>query len=264
MASPSIKSCILAPEDASQHLGFPALSPESQGRGESCPRAETGTGRTWICLLLVGLVWVGSAALGGLAATGLNPWGNGVDRDASAVKAALVFKFLRYLEWEPGRFENERSVLVVGVVGNGKMARSLEKALKGKSHDKHSIAFRRFATPEAVRDCHVLFVTASMAGPRELKRVLERLPQSGVFVVGESKDFTRRGGILNFYLEEEKGKSKVRFEVNPDEAKRRKIKVSASLLKLARIVRDPEGRDASREGQGSTLGSKGSFEEKRH
>ena len=57
-----------------------------------------------------------------------------------------------------------------------------------------------------------------------------------MMLVGERDGFADDGAHINFYLLEER----VKFEVNVDSVKRSGLEVSATLLKLAKIVRDEE------------------------
>ncbi len=164
----------------------------------------------------------------------------GAEREGSEVRAALVFKILRFLTWDKSRFDSDKAPLEIGVVGSGPSVKALRKAMEGKHHGKRPITFRHFAKPSDVRDCHLLYITTEASKSDSLKAILARIPAKGVFVVGENPGLVLVGGVMNFYLEERGGKANVRFEVNPDEAKRRSIKISSDLLKLARIVRDPE------------------------
>jgi len=50
--------------------------------------------------------------------------------------------------------------------------------------------------------------------------------------IGDTKGFAQQGVIINFYIKDEK----VRFEINVDAAKRANLKISAKLLRLAKIV----------------------------
>ena len=77
-----------------------------------------------------------------------------------------------------------------------------------------------------------------MAGEAQrLPSILERIRGHSVLVIGESRGFASRGGIINFYVRE--GKT-VRFEINPAAARREHLKISSNLLKLARIVAEEE------------------------
>ena len=60
------------------------------------------------------------------------------------------------------------------------------------------------------------------------------MSSSSVVTISEVDGFTQRGGIINFYLVDQK----VRFEVNVEAAQRKKIRINAQLLARARIVGD--------------------------
>jgi hypothetical protein len=58
-----------------------------------------------------------------------------------------------------------------------------------------------------------------------------------VLTVGEIEGFARRGGTINFYLEDDK----VRFEINPESTRERGLRMSSQLLALGRIVATEPG-----------------------
>jgi len=64
-------------------------------------------------------------------------------------------------------------------------------------------------------------------------RILQRAGTDGVLSVGETDAFTPAGGVIRFYLDD----NKIHFEVNLDAAEQARLKLSAKLLKLARIYR---------------------------
>jgi hypothetical protein len=57
--------------------------------------------------------------------------------------------------------------------------------------------------------------------------------EAGVLTVGESPEFAARGGIINFTIEGDK----VRFEINQAAGEQAGLRISAQLLKLAKVVR---------------------------
>jgi hypothetical protein len=59
-----------------------------------------------------------------------------------------------------------------------------------------------------------------------------------VLTVGESEDFVQAGGMIGFFLED----NKVRFEINLNATERAKLKISARLLALAKtVIGSPKG-----------------------
>jgi hypothetical protein len=63
-----------------------------------------------------------------------------------------------------------------------------------------------------------------------------------ILTIGDAPGFARRGGIINFMLED----NKVRFEVNVEAAKHAVLNISSRLLALAKITTQPaaDGRKA--------------------
>jgi hypothetical protein len=147
------------------------------------------------------------------------------------VKAALLYKFTQYIEWPAEAFERKDSPLLVAVIGKDPFGRILDETLRDKKCGEHPFAIKRFASAKEIDAAHVLFVPGAEAVV--LAEILKALGGRSTLIVGESEGFASKGGIVNFYLE----KSKTRFEINPDAAKRCKLKISSDLLKVARIVK---------------------------
>ena len=61
---------------------------------------------------------------------------------------------------------------------------------------------------------------------------LFNLAGASVLSVGDSSEFTRRGGVIHLYLED----GHMRFAVNVAAAEKARLRISAKLLNLARIV----------------------------
>ena len=80
-----------------------------------------------------------------------------------------------------------------------------------------------------LRGCQIAFISASV---RETRTVLNALNGASTLTVGESPNFARDGGMINFVLENQR----VRFEINLGAAKRARLRISSKLLSLARIV----------------------------
>jgi hypothetical protein len=77
----------------------------------------------------------------------------------------------------------------------------------------------------------VLFISGSEQD--RMRQILDALRGSSILTVSEVKGFAQNGGMINFYIQQDK----VRFEINPDAAERGRLNLSSQLLRLARIVR---------------------------
>lgn len=175
-----------------------------------------------------------ASALEGGSRVGRNdPGDQGVDE--YTLKAAYLEKFHKYVEWPEAVFEDGKAPFVLAIFGKDPFEERIDKILKGKSHGTHPVKVVRVKEDvEELAGAHIVFVTDRKKA--EIAAITKQLAGKHVLIVGESKDLAQKGAIVNFYLAD----TNVRFEVNPQAAKRAGLKISSSLLKLARIVEDPE------------------------
>src|SRR4051812_43920022 len=84
------------------------------------------------------------------------------------VKAALVFAFAKFVEWPPSAFEDPKSPLCIGVLGENPFGAELEQFVRDKTLNNHPILIKECQTLEEGAKCHVLFIS-----PSEKKRLPE-------------------------------------------------------------------------------------------
>lgn len=152
------------------------------------------------------------------------------------VKAAFLFKFTHFVEWPAASFPDAAAPYVVGILGKDPFGAVLEETLGNKRVNGRKFSIVRAESPEGLKGCHVLYVSASESGRKA--EVLGALKGTGILVVGDSAGFARAGATLNFILEERR----VRLEINPAASARAGLKVSSKLVQICRVVEDkPEG-----------------------
>jgi len=147
------------------------------------------------------------------------------------VKAALLFKFVRYSDWPATAFQGANSPYVIGVAGRDPFSKELEKVFEGKTVKGRSFLIRRVGNEQEMRGCHLLFVSSSER--RRLRDLLLKIDGAPVLTVGESPDFLEQGGAINFLIKDES----VRFDINLEPARSARLKLDANLLKVAASVR---------------------------
>jgi hypothetical protein len=136
------------------------------------------------------------------------------------VKAALLFNFLKFVEWPEAR-----GPLALCIFGETPVL-AAAAALDGRSVGGRAVSVRRAS--EATR-CDVALVPDSAPAA---ERLATRLAAQGALVVGDGGGLAARGAHLGFYVEEQH----VRFEANVRAIRRDGLRVSSKLLRLARIV----------------------------
>ena len=78
----------------------------------------------------------------------------------------------------------------------------------------------------------MLFIAAP--DDRATASALARVGSSPVLTVGESERFTKLGGIIRLYKENEK----LRFEINVSRAQLAGLRISSKMLGLAKITKE--------------------------
>ena len=149
-----------------------------------------------------------------------------------AVKAAYIYNFAKFVEWPADAFARPDSPFVIGIIGKDPFGSVIDKAVQGKTIDGRSFTVVRLKLDQDLKQCQILFVSASEKD--KISRLFSDLKGAPVLTVGETPQFASRGGIINFKIEN----GTVRFEINPDAAKRAHLTISSKLLSLARIVKD--------------------------
>jgi hypothetical protein len=145
------------------------------------------------------------------------------------VEATYLYNFSQFVVWPagPATAANSFNICVLGQDPFGPALASIfaDETVAGKS-----VAAKRVPTPQEAVDCHVLFISSSESG--RLKEILTALRGTSILTVSELPEFTRRGGMVQFLLVDDR----VRFEVNLAAAQQAGLTMSSQLLKVATNV----------------------------
>jgi hypothetical protein len=109
---------------------------------------------------------------------------------------------------------------------------TLEQVVQGKIVGGRKLQVEHPSGASKAKGCQILFVSAMEGKPDWA--LLHGGYGPGVLTVGETSDFTERGGVIDFVQQQ----NHLAFEINVEAAERAGVKISSKLLSLARIVRD--------------------------
>ena len=146
------------------------------------------------------------------------------------IKAAFLFNFVQFVKWPGASFASADAPFVIGILGDDPFGSALEETIRGETIDNHRLRVVRAQQIEDLRDCQMIFVCRSKEG--QVGEILSRLDSRPILTVSEVESFARNGGAIDFYL----SGGKVRFEINPQSARRCGLKISSQLLTLGKIV----------------------------
>ena len=148
------------------------------------------------------------------------------------VKAAFLFNFAKFVEWPAEAFSNPSEPIRLCVLGEDPFGRVLDQAVQDKSINGRTLMILRSQQVRGLRACHILFVGTSEK--ERLAEIFAALQGSSALSVGDTEQFVQSGGAIQFNLQD----NRVRFTINLAAAERARLKISAKLLSLARVVRD--------------------------
>jgi len=150
--------------------------------------------------------------------------------DEYRVKAAFLFHFGELADWPPAAFRSDRQTFNVCTLGDDPFLGELEDTVGGKLIGARIVKVQHLKQPQEALGCQILFF-----GPRtdkSLPAILSQLGNDPILTVGENDEFLQQGGIIYFFLED----NKIRFDINLNAADRAGLKIGARLLLLARNV----------------------------
>jgi hypothetical protein len=153
------------------------------------------------------------------------------------VKAAFIFHFAQLVDWPPEKAAGTDNSLVVCTLGEDPFQGLLEDTVAGKAIGNRILRVRHLGQPEDMQACQIVFL--GRAQSKRIPTLVSALHQAPVLTVGETAGFLDAGGMIDFFLED----NKVRFEVNLDAAESADLKIRSRLLVLAqRVVGESHGK----------------------
>ena len=164
-------------------------------------------------------------AVGMVAVIGILGLGNSkaYGQDLGRYQALYIYNFTKYIQWP-----NAGQQVVIGVLGSGTINRELEKMVDSKRGDK--LKFVKLSSFDKLGDCNIIFVAKDQE--RNLKLVLEKTEGKSILIISEDEKSVEKGAGISFFLEDDK----LRFSINKSAVESRKMKISGSLLTLARVI----------------------------
>jgi hypothetical protein len=146
------------------------------------------------------------------------------------VKAVFLFNFSQFVDWPESAFADDRSPLVVGVLGQDPFGAALDEAVRGETVNGRPLSIRRYERIEDVDACHILFIERTQQA--RLQQILQSLRDRSCLTVSDTDGFASAGGIIQFVTID----NRIRLQINLDAAKLANLTISSKLLRPAQIV----------------------------
>ncbi len=153
------------------------------------------------------------------------------------VKAAVVFKLTRYVDWpESQSVGDEGDVLRLCALGDSSVVDALE-TVDGRPTRGAVVRYTRVASLADAGNCHVLFIADRAA---EIRSLIDEAASEAaghdvpapILTVSDLEGFVDRGGIV----EVTRRGTRLGFRISVENARSAGLLISAPLLELAEIV----------------------------
>ena len=142
-------------------------------------------------------------------------------QDLSKYHALFISKFVEQIQWPQG---NEK--LTVGVMGNSPVNSALASIPKAK---QGKLVIKTITNESQVSGCDMLFLPNAQSS--KLAGVKQAAQGNNVLIITES-DLAKKGAGISFYVED----SKLRFVINKSEMDASGLKVSNTLISMAKVI----------------------------
>ncbi len=148
----------------------------------------------------------------------------------SSVKAAIVHKISKFVDWPDSAFSSEDSPLRFCVVGDDQILEALRKLSNRQIHGR-LVEATPAATPSDVStSCDVLYLAND--DERDVNEWTEQVAGRPILTFGETGGYGAEGSIVSVMVR----RDKVRFEINLEANDGTGLRIGAQLLQLAAAV----------------------------
>jgi hypothetical protein len=145
------------------------------------------------------------------------------------IKAAFLFNLAGFITWPENHFDGDHAFHLC-VLGHDPFGLVLDTLIAGQSINGYPLAIHRLRKIQNSKSCHILFISTSEKA--RLANTLAYLDKQAVLTVSDIPDFSRRGGMIEFFVQH----NKVRLAINLDNLQASPLKASAQLLQVSEIV----------------------------
>jgi len=147
----------------------------------------------------------------------------------TAVKAAFLPRFARYVTWPATAMPKGGDPFVLCVIGGDPFGAALDTAARSQAVDGRRIVVRRMESTTAAETCQIAFV---QGGKVQSGQAIAALAHRPVLTVTDASAGSQRG-MIHFAVVD----GRVRFFVDQASAAKRGLTISSRLLALAIGVR---------------------------
>jgi hypothetical protein len=152
---------------------------------------------------------------------------NAQDRPTHEIHAAMLFNFIKYVQWPN---EGEAGEFVVGVIGDDNVFNTLNQWYNGKPKGSKKYVIKKLSSADESSTCQVVYVGKSKN--KEFDNVKNSISGKSVLTITDGNGLGQKGSCINFKVID----GKLKFELNQATVTSSNLKVSSQLSSMAILI----------------------------
>lgn len=151
----------------------------------------------------------------------------GQERPPHEIHAAMLYNFIKYVQWPN---EAEAGEFVVGVIGDENVFNTLKQWYDGKPKGSKKYVIKKLASPDEASTCQVVYVGKSKN--KEFEAIKNSTTGKSVLTITDGNGLGQKGSCINFKVVD----GKLKFELNQGVVTGSNLKVSSQLSSMAILI----------------------------
>jgi hypothetical protein len=155
--------------------------------------------------------------------------GTGVaqDRPPHEIHAAMLYNFIKYVQWPN---EGEAGEFVVGVIGDDNVFNTLKQWYDGKPKGSKKYVIKKLSSPAESSDCQVVYVGKSKN--KDFDTIKTNTTGKSILTITDGNGLGQKGSCINFRVVD----GKLKFELNQATVNGSNLKISSQLSSMAILI----------------------------
>lgn len=149
------------------------------------------------------------------------------DRPTHEIHAAMLFNFIKYVQWPN---EADGGDFVVGVIGDDNVYNTLNQWYNGKTKGSKKYVIKKLGSAAESSSCQVVYV--GKAKNKDFDDIKGVIGDKSILTVTDGNGLGQKGSCINFKVID----GKLKFELNQSTLTSSNLKVSSQLSSMAILI----------------------------
>ena len=152
---------------------------------------------------------------------------NAQERPTHEIHAAMLFNFIKYVQWPN---EGEAGEFVVGVIGDDNVFNTLNSWYNGKAKGSKKYVIKKLSSANESSTCQVIYIGKAKA--KEFDDIKNNISGKSILTITDGNGLGQKGSCINFKVID----GKLKFELNQATLTGSNLKVSSQLSSMAILI----------------------------